>query len=305
MNEYVYDYIIYHKDCTDGFTGLLVFLKTKYWKKGKTKIYPDVPFATEPPPLIENKNVIIIDVAYNKTMIQKIAEKVNRLLFIDHHKSIQEDVENLELDNRHKIIFDTTYSGASLTWKYFFNSPPPLFVKYVADNDMGIWTDPKVAALAAYIETDLKKEPTEININIWNNMFENTTLDEYITIGNHYHKYKMSIIKSFAKNTTIELFPSKQIFDMTKAFEKVGQYKVAVHNGTCPNASLLGNYIASNFACDFCMMWTCNVSKKTIVIAMRSISTDLTTIAKAMGGGGHPMAATFKFESANITDLFV
>ncbi len=60
-----YNYIIYHKNCFDGFTSLIIFIKSNNYEKKHT-IYPDVPSSNKIPPNIKGKNIIIMDVAYKK-----------------------------------------------------------------------------------------------------------------------------------------------------------------------------------------------------------------------------------------------
>ena len=72
-----YDYIIYHNKCIDGFTGFYLFIKTKQWTR-KPMVYPDYPFSKEIPKDIDGKNVIIIDVAYDASVIKEIAKRANK-----------------------------------------------------------------------------------------------------------------------------------------------------------------------------------------------------------------------------------
>ena len=58
-----YNYIIYHRQCYDGFSGLFVAYLAGAINE-HTNIYPNVPFTTNTPPEITGKDVLIVDVAY-------------------------------------------------------------------------------------------------------------------------------------------------------------------------------------------------------------------------------------------------
>src|ERR1700744_4070782 len=147
VNDF-YNYVIYHKNCIDGFSGFFILTQTNTIHD-KAIIYPDVPSAKEVPPNIDGKNIIIIDVAYNVEILKEIIKRAQKVTFIDHHVSIRNDIINLHIDKPHEIIYDEYKSGVSLTWNYFFGSnnkfkktkysKVPRFVRYIEDNDIGAW----------------------------------------------------------------------------------------------------------------------------------------------------------------------
>ena len=71
----IYDYVIYHKRCYDGFTGFLILHNSNTIKK-TAQIYPDVPSAKHLPPNIRGKNVIIIDVAYKYEILRLNSKEI-------------------------------------------------------------------------------------------------------------------------------------------------------------------------------------------------------------------------------------
>src|SRR5579883_339248 len=103
MQEELYDYVIYHKNCLDGFTGFFI-LSLTHKISNKAIIYPDVPSASYAPPNIEDKNIIIIDVAYKKPVIIEILNKCKKMTFIDHHISIRDDILSLNISYPNEII---------------------------------------------------------------------------------------------------------------------------------------------------------------------------------------------------------
>lgn len=307
MKNIKYDYIIYHKNCFDGFTGFILFMNTIYHTKNII-IMPDVPSAKNPPVNIEGKNVIIIDVAYKPEIIKYISEKSNLMTYIDHHITHIDEIMKLKLKKEDNIIYDKTKSGASLVWKTFYKKPKPLLVRYIEDNDTGTWRLKYTFYFINGLETLYTTEPSYDNIRKWTKLLNKNEVVYLIKKGRIYDEYKSHLIKQNAKKFTIEGFPSKQLLqDFPHFFKKEGQYKVAVLNTTCPNGSQLGKKIMETVNCDFAFLWTYHLDKKEYIVSLRSINTDVSAIASLFGGGGHTLASAFSMPSNKylIDDLFM
>jgi uncharacterized protein len=308
-NKIKYDYIIYHKNCIDGFTGFYLFMKTKMWKRNPF-VYPDVPSTIEIPPNIKNKNVIIIDVAYKSNILKQISQVAKNVLFIDHHITIRDDVISLKSYKNLTVIYDKHESGASLVHKYFYpKSKIPEFVKYIKDNDIGKWKYKQTLPFLSALEVSFNYEPTHNNLKKWDLLLNNSYVENMIEKGKIYEEYKKYLIKKQASQANIRYFPSKTIINdiNDKHILTEGMYKIAILNGGCPSTSLVGKYIAENIECDFCMLYTYNIHKKIYIISLRSKSMDVGEIAKLFGGGGHKLAAAFSISSEkyHIDDLFI
>lgn len=306
----MYDYVIFHKHCIDGFTGFLILHKSGMINK-KAQIFPDVPSAKSPPAGLEGKSVIIIDVAYKYSVLKEIMMLANKVTFIDHHITIKDDVINIvkESNKQHEIIYDDTMSGASLTWKYFYpDKRPPLFVRYVEDNDTGTlkmkYTLDFIAGLEVNFDTNLSYD----NISQWSKLYNDANVKKLIKRGRTYNEYKNHLAQQNARRYTLEMFPSNKIYEQfTDAFTKPGQYKVAVFCGSgCPNTTALGREIMNTVNCDFAIMWSLHLDKKEYVLSFRSSNVDVGNIASLFGGGGHKLAAacSFNMNKYGITDLF-
>jgi oligoribonuclease NrnB/cAMP/cGMP phosphodiesterase (DHH superfamily) len=307
-----YNYIIYHNRCFDGFTGFFLFMKTMKWTP-KPTVFPDVPSATCVPPDIEGKNIVIIDVAYKPSIIKEIAKKANKMLFIDHHVTISDDIKNLGIGKPHEIVYDESYSGASLVWKHFFGDRKsmPRFVKYIEDNDIGKWEHEETLPFLVALEINFDLEPTFKNLKEWDKLLNEEFLTALVERGKVYNEYKNYLIDKSANKYSIKSFPSKKIINKfnskgTTSKYKIGQYKVAVVNGACPSTSLVGKKIVENVDCDFAMLWNYIAGRNKYVISLRSKKTDVGSIAKIMGGGGHKLASSFAFYSDqfHFDDLF-
>src|SRR5258708_6486013 len=89
-----FNYIIYHKGCLDGFSGFFVAYTSGRLTKDVI-IHEDMPSATMIPPDIDGKDMLIIDVAYKKEVLEEIFKYAKTVVFIDHHDSIKDDVQVL------------------------------------------------------------------------------------------------------------------------------------------------------------------------------------------------------------------
>lgn len=290
-----YDYIIYHKNCFDGFTGFFLFLKTKKWTKNPY-VYPDNPFASQAPPDIENKNIIVIDVAYKAEIINEIANKANKLLFIDHHVSIKEDVNNLNLQPPHEVVYDVNECGASLVWNYFFkNKKMPEFLKHIKDNDLGRWKLPNTIPFITSLEVHYKTKPTFDNLQNWDDLLEEGTLLDLYEKGQKYEIYKNYVINK--KKYNLVYFPSKWYLKKYPDSQfKRKQFKLALINTDGPAISLLGKKISEECNCDGTILYRVNYYPLEVHCSIRSKETDVGSIAKELGGGGHKLASGFSWK---------
>ena len=302
-----YDYIIYHNKCFDGFSGFYLFMRTGLYKKNYT-VYPDVPSTSSVPPNIDGKNVISIDVSYKASIVKEIARRANKYLFIDHHKTNIDDIKKLKLKKPHKVVYKVTDCGASLVWKYFYGKKKmPQFLKYIKDNDLGIWKLENTLPFISYLEVNFPLKPNPFALSKWDSLMSPIYLKKIISRAKIYEEYKTHLIKLNARRHTIRNFPSKDfVVKGNQMLSKEGKYKVAVIGGGCPSVSLVGRYIMDNVDCDFCMIWAYKLESKEYVVSLRSKEVDIGEIAKSYGGGGHKLAAAFAFDGTKyrIDDLF-
>lgn len=304
----LYNYVIFHKGCIDGFSSFIVLCKS-----GKISddaiIYPDVPSAKKIPPNIENKTIIIMDVAYKGTILEEIVELASSVVFIDHHVTIRDDVKKIQNSNKLTIIYDEKESGVSLTWKFFNSKKPlPLFVRYIKDNDIGTWKLKYTHEFIASLDTHYNLSLDPRNILKWMKLFKPDIVKKIIDKGKIYREYMDFLLEINSKKYSMEAFPSEKIYEeYTEYFKKPGEYKVAVVCGSgCPSTSLLGLKIMQTVDCDFAIIWSLHLDKKEYILSFRSQHTDVGNIAKIFGGGGHTLASacSFPITKYSIQDLF-
>ena len=304
-----FNYVIYHKNCLDGFAAFFLLHEAKKIEK-TALIYPDVPSAKRYPPGIENKNILIVDVAYANDIIRDIIIKANSVTFIDHHITIHEGMKDLAKKfSKLNLIYDEKMSGCTLMWKYLYGTiRPPLFIRYIEDNDIGLW---RMNDCKDFITALRVKYSTKLNFKTlkkWNKLYKDSTIKKLINLGKIYGEYKAFLAEDNSKRFTLERFPSDKFYEKySQIFKKPGQYKVAVYCGTpCPTSQDISEFIFKNYSCDFMISWILNLEKKDYVLTFRSKHVDVGEIAKTLGGGGHKLAASgvVKMKDFSIDELF-
>ena len=137
------DSIIFHKGNNDGISCAFVFWKF-ITNSGKNEnpgilmkgIQPD--FSTKKEVSknllqvekhIAGRNVLVVDLAFNETSLNYIAEKANSMIVIDNHPQTNVDVK--------KRVFSTINHAASASlFKFFFPKQQiPLWLQYVDTDD--------------------------------------------------------------------------------------------------------------------------------------------------------------------------
>ena len=304
-----FNYVIYHKNCLDGFTAFFLLHEAKKIDKSAL-IYPDVPSAKSIPPNIQNRDILIVDVAYSYDIIKDIIIKARSVTFIDHHITIHAGmIELAKKFSKLELIYDDTKSGATLMWKYLYgNLKPPKFIRYIEDNDIGKW---EMKDCKEFITALRVKYSTKLNFKTlkkWNKLYRDSTIKKLISLGKVYTEYKTFLAEDNSKRFTMERFPSEKFYEKySQIFKKPGQYKVAVYCGTpCPTSQEISEFIFKNYSCDFMISWVLNLEKKDYVLTFRSKHVDVGEIAAALGGGGHKLAASgvVKMNDFSIDELF-
>ncbi len=307
------DYVIYHKGCVDGFSGFFVFAMYGNFTENLI-IYPDVPSATKSPPNINNKHVMIIDVAYKKKVLEDIFKNAKKVTYIDHHDSNYDDVIALSIKYKSicdiEIIYDNKMSGCTLTWKYFYKDKTiPYFLKLIEDNDIGAWkineSRPFICALKSYYSLNIDR------IEKWKQLLKPKNVNILIAKGKIMKDYADYLVSSNIHKYTRKKFPSDMVFKMAteinpNVFKHPSEHIVAIYNTSCPSIAELSIAALNAIDCDIFMSFTINIDKNEYVISMRSKYVDVGQIAKIFGGGGHKLAASFSFLGSDYTinDLF-
>jgi len=121
-------YVIYHKNCYDGFCAAWIAKKAL----PADTIFIPANYGDTVPDIAPGSEIYILDFSYPKPVLQSLHFESKKLVVLDHHKTAQANLEGLDY-----CIFDMDRSGAGMTWDYFFpNEPRPRLVNYVEDRDL-------------------------------------------------------------------------------------------------------------------------------------------------------------------------
>lgn len=275
------DTVLYHNNCQDGFGSAWIvwrYLKTDATYMG---IAPD-----RLPPIssFKNKYVVILDISLPASYLEEVKKTTKQVLLVDHHNTYAD-----ELSNHSNAIFDMEHSSIYITWRIFFpDEKIPQFIRYIEDNDLGVYEIKKTEAFVSALGTKLPFHNIDFFKN-WNKLLNPAFVDELIEDGIKYQEYKNYLLK---RNMHIA------------EPMKVSGYNILVANfGTVGLASDLGNKIAEqNPDYDFVLLWSWHSNHKEYSIMLRTrhsdTSIDLSHIAKIFGGGGHPRAARFTWKES-------
>ena len=210
------DIAIYHKPCFDGASCALIIYHKYINNKLKLPIFYGVPPGEKELNINEykNKNVIIMDVAFNREQILLLKKECNNLLVVDHHISNYNLLNDLDY-----CIFDLNKSASHMVYNIFYpKNKLPLFLENIEDND--IQKNPPNHNDSQYfytaIQVKFQKYMDPYNYwDIWLKLFDNNHVKELTDIGKIYYEYKEFIINNnnkFYKKVMILSHPKLNVF---------------------------------------------------------------------------------------------
>ncbi len=138
--------LLYHKNCPDGYGSRWCFER----KWGDEMSYIPVAHGHLPPEGLEDKDIWIADFSYSREVLFSLKEKNKSLTVIDHHKTAQDALKDLDFCH-----FDMSHCGSVLSWYYCngLNKEPPLLLKYIEDQDLWKWQMPFAKEILAVIDS--------------------------------------------------------------------------------------------------------------------------------------------------------
>lgn len=223
------------------------------------------------PENLEGKKVIIVDFSYKPDMMQRLLERVQTVIWIDHHETAKEYPYQMLPGLRN---FDHPgYSGCELTWKYFSNNQMPKAVELIGDYDKWALVLPDSKAFYEGMKLE-KNGPTEV---IWTELLDpayyqrcNQIIINGRTAQTYRDNYCNGLCKSFGYETEIDghrAYACNQYMFGSPGFgHRFSQYPICIayiHDGN------------------------------RFTVSLYSESVHVGEIAKKYGGGGHKGAAGF------------
>ena len=213
---------------------------------------------------ITGKNVIIVDLSYNKETLEFVKQKANFFVFIDNH--IAPGI--LELPYVYTTAVDSkkfpVHAACAAVWKFFYQTKPvsyfiqsvdsgdaKLYLPYLPDQD-----SINVALSVKFVKNQTKKEYSKNPVALF------TDLHSFFKEGTSMQSLNFlnvlgQVMSRFGENLKIEV-ASKAVRATFKTPEK--DYKVTVLNYSQPGlVKRLGKYMASqNPDTDFSVIWFYN-----------------------------------------------
>jgi len=258
--------VVFHGDCTDGWTAAWAA-----WKKfGDSAEY--VPATYRPTDVfdVDEREVYILDYCPTRIELQGYARRAAPLLVIDHHQSAEERCVGLDY-----CLFDMKRSGAGMAWDYFHPGVKrPLIVDYVEDRDIWRWAlaDSKIVSSALFsYSMDSFENWSELALRVENN------LPEILLEGKAVNRAESIAITGVKRNVRLMAF--------------AGHQDVPVVNTTGTNISEVLNQLSAPGY--FAASWF-QRANGTFKYSLRSKGDfDVAKLAERFGGGGHKNASAF------------
>ena len=271
------DVVIYHHPCVDGFGSAFVVW---YYHKSSGRDIRYVPQSYGKVDLkleeYRDKNILMCDFSYSYEELAKLIDVSRSFLILDHHKTAQAD---LKLVPAHLKVFDMTQSGVGLTWNYFFpDSPLPTFLAYIQDRDL--WT----YKLEHTLEFGTYFNELEYDFKLWETFLDDDKVSDAIKTGHAWLEYQKLLIGKVVSHTSYIIQEINH------------RYVIVLYN----NSSNLKSDIADEMIMkypfgDFSAVSSYDLYNDETTYSLRSgrdnSRSDVSVIAKSLGGGGHRNAA--------------
>lgn len=239
--------------------------------------------------LCKNTNVVFVDFSFKRDKLIEISNKVNSLLVLDHHKTAQKELENLNAQyNNIETVFNMEKAGIGVVCDYYNYKPKNELLNYIQDRDL--WK----------FELPFSKEVNEYiafygafnNIQKLQELYQDFNIEKAKDIGEVLLEKKEQDVER----------TSKKAKELSIVVDNV-KYEIMALNNTS-NISEVGNKICHDT--NKISMSYFIVEDNKVICSLRSLENiengDCSVIANAFGGGGHKFASgfTIKLEQLGI-----
>ncbi len=282
--------VITHANCMDG-TGTVLAVARTFGVKPSELTVHYCQYGQNFKSVIdscEDRNVIMGDFSFKKAELLLLNDLSNNLIVIDHHKTAEEDLKNLDF-----AVFDMNLSGATLTWKILNDGKEaPILLKYIQDRDIWQWKLENSKEISAGLRLLDSRKPDEL-------MRYMDDVSDLLVPGKTVLAYEVDYVnrKAFSVNRDNKIGNS---------FIKIGNIMAPIIN-TTTLISEVGNNLSIKHP--FAVMYF--ITDDSLVLSFRSNEgsdnwVDVAEIARSFGGGGHKHAAgcSFKFQDINLNTFF-
>ncbi|GAB4280171.1 MAG: DHH family phosphoesterase [Oscillatoriaceae cyanobacterium] len=253
-------YILYHGHCYDGFGAAWAA-----WKAlGDNAQYIGVNYGEPQPEIPDNAAVFIVDFSYPRDVLLELKERSSSLLVLDHHKTAQEDLRELDF-----AVFDMQKSGAMLAWEFWHPGEPiPELISYIQDRDLWRFELPQ----SREVFVALTSYPMEFQV--WDSL----DVGFLKTEGAPILRFQQQTVKNICRNAF---------------YRDVGGYNIPVVNATAFFSDVAHELCCRYPEAAFTAYYYDRKDGKRQWGLRSEGDFDVSAVAKKLGGGGHRNAAGF------------
>lgn len=280
MNNAASTLIIFHANCSDGFTA--AWAASLSLGRSSNVVYVPANYGDRPPAEIYGGSfarIFILDFSYNRATLERIAGECEELVVLDHHKSAAQELAGLPCAR-----FDMDKSGAMLAWEYFHpGKPAPMLVRYVQDRDLWRWELP----LSREFSAALAVEPRDFGI--WSSYAEMMEkFENEHSLAREYFESRGSAILAAQKQHVGSLASQA-------GFREIGGHRVPVVNSPIFQSELGHKLCEKHPDAPFAAVYFVDEKTNEEQWSLRGRGDfDVSEVAKVHGGGGHYSAAGFR-----------
>jgi oligoribonuclease NrnB/cAMP/cGMP phosphodiesterase (DHH superfamily) len=274
------DIVYYHGLCNDGIASAFVhsrvgdnLLNSKYRQLIYGKIDVDAVVNSS-----KNRVVWFLDVCLKRADIIRVSEVAKKVIIIDHHKTAEEDLSDLNISNV-EVVFDSSRSGCMLVYEYFENDVKDIVSKelleYIEDRDLWKWE---------LEDSEIINESIFGMITDYNDLFGFNEINRKFKENKRLFKEIGSVIIN-NKNKIVD----RRCTENNVKFENICGVDFVVVNST-EFVSEVGNDLCRRYGVPSLMY---AITNKGVNLSFRSANelADVSVIAKKFNGGGHRNAA--------------
>lgn len=260
--------VIYHANCTDGFTAAWCF---HHLDPNGFEFLP-ASYGQEPPD-VTGRQAYLVDFSYPRDKLLQMAEVSKGVIVLDHHKSAEADLANLEHPSL-RVYFDMQRSGAGMAWDFLFpNSPRPRFLSFVEDRDLWRFRFDETKASHALLGSVPR------TFEVWDQVMLGSPIEQ---------------TNALAQGAALVRMVEKQVEDAVRSSMrrlKIGGFEVPAANVPGFFASDAGHILGAGEP--FAATYFDTSERRCFSLRSRPDGVDVSTIAKLYGGGGHKNSAGF------------
>jgi oligoribonuclease NrnB/cAMP/cGMP phosphodiesterase (DHH superfamily) len=307
-------HVIIHHGCPDGYCGALLLSDALQFEGNVNNVLMVPAQYGQPLPwdLGQNDVVILVDFSYKRDVMVELCNKVQYVIVLDHHKTAKEELALLKLTdvNNVAVFFDMERSGARLAWDFLKcliisnkegvpeallvevlprqpDADTPELVRYIEDRDLWRFELPHSREITTY----LKSLP--FIDSVWRSLFITPhwtgNFSSMAREGEAILRFQKQQVTSTVDHAVDINFPLRPGSNESMPVKIVN---------TTVNHSEVAEELYTRYDIPFTVTWFYNEEDGKFIYSLRSNQgVDVSKIAKAFGGGGHPVAAGFSSEN--------